>query len=261
MAAHDPNPSPAAIGLIGDDRQTAVLATRLAMTGRRVLYHLLKSVPPPARTPNLEAAATPTDIAFECAAVILAVDDTARVRQLLLGTPDRAGLVAELRPGTIVIDTGVRLARETQAFLGILGTRGIGLVDAALIGPSEACSSGTMTVFAGGFPDALEAAEPILSAFGRVERTGPLGSAQTAAALMGYVEAAHVTARSEALAVGQALGLSSATLTRVLQGIPDNQNIVQLNRSADLVRSLAEEKGLSADIIAFERRKRPTENR
>ena len=244
------------IGVIGDDWQAALLAARLAATGRRTLYHTLKSAPLPSHTPGLEAA-TPADIAIECRALIIAIDDTSCVRRLLLGTPDRAGLMHDLQPSTIVIDASIRPVRETHALLGILGLRGIGLADAALIGPPEALAAGTMTVFAGGYPDAADLAKPILAAFGRVERTGPLGSAQTAAALMGYVEAAHVTARSEALAVGKALGLSPETLARVLQDAPDNANIVRLNRRADLVRSLAEEKGLGAEIIDFQRRKAP----
>jgi 3-hydroxyisobutyrate dehydrogenase len=247
----------AVIGIIADDQHGLVLGSRLAAVGCRVLFHNLSAPLQSALSPNLEIGVTPADIAIECAVIVLAIDDTSRIRHLLLGAPDRAGLMHDLAPGTLVIDTGVRLARETQAILGILGTRGVGLVDAALIGAPQALASGTMTVFAGGYPDALEDAEPVLSHFGRVQRTGPLGSAQTAAALMGYVEAAHVTARSEALAVGRALGLSPETLARVLQDAPDDANIVRLNRRADLVRSIATEKGLGADIIAFERRSGP----
>lgn len=273
-----------AAGLITDDPGGVLLGLRLAAAGHRVLfYHLTTpSLPslaqpdlaPPAPTlpglaqsrlgANIEAAATLADIAIECSVIVLAIDDTTRVRQILFGSPGRAGLIHDMAPGTLVIDTGVRLVRESQALLGILGTRGISLVDAALIGAPEALARGTLTVFTGGFPDAVNEAEPLLSSFGRVERTGPLGSAQTAAALMGYVEAAHVSARSEALAVGSALGLSPEVLTRVLQDAPDTANVVRLTRRADIMRALAKEKGLTAEILAFERRNAPngaTENR
>lgn len=257
MDAQPPASSLAAsIGLIGHDPQCALLAHRLAHAGRRVLHYMGPGTAHPLHGPNIESAATPTDIAFACEIVLLAIDETAAVRQLLMGGPDRAGLASELASGSVVIDLGVRPPRETQGLIGILGTRGIGLVDAALIGAHEAIASGTLTVLAGGFPDALDKAEPVLAEFGRVQRTGTLGSAQTAAALMGYVEAAHVAARSQALAMGSALGLAPDTLASVFQDSHDTANIVRLNRRADLVRVLAEERGLGGDVIDFMEHKR-----
>ncbi|MGL4395849.1 MAG: NAD(P)-binding domain-containing protein [Hyphomicrobium sp.] len=258
------------IGVIGADAEALRLAQRLAASGRRVLVYAVpgcnvtNELSPPkvagTKTPSrsaIERVATTADLACECAVVCLAVDDTARLRDVVIGTPDRCGLAVELAPGAILIDVGVRTPREIQALFGLVGRRGIGVVDAAIIGSAEALSRGTARVLTGGFPDAVEAVADILGELGIVERTGPLGSAQTVAALMGFVEAAHHEASADATSVGQALGLSPHTLSQLLPSEPDAGNVVRLRRRAEVARRIVEERGLGAEIISFARA-RPT---
>ena len=246
-------PASQTIGLLADaDDASRAMALRLARRGFRVLWHTgERHAGGEAR--SLELAATPTDIAYECRIVLTLIEDSDALRRLIIGTPDRAGLGAEMHPGSVLVDLGIRPPRECQAFLGLVGTRGIGVVDAAIIADAAAIERGGALVLAGGYPDAVETALPALEAIGRIERTGPLGSAHTAAALMGYVEAAHVLARDEAMSVATALGLAGDTLARVLDGEADavmrGTNVVHLRRRADLARRLAAERGISADII------------
>lgn len=245
-------------GLIGKDQDALAIARRLTSAGHRVLHYIL----PPHRStesgPFLEAASTPADIAIDCSIVAFALDDTETMHEILFGKPDHPGMAIDMRPGTVLIDFGIRPPRESHAMLGILGRRAISVVDAALIGGADAVARGTASVLAGGFPDAVDAAMPLLAELGLVEVTGPLGRAQTAAALMGYVEAAHVAARTEALHMGKALGLGGPALARLLDEAPAEKNIVRLARSAALVRRLAAEKGLGADIIDLEKMRGPT---
>lgn len=241
------------IGIIATDAQGSALALKLAASGCRVLHHITPPAGGLSGRANLERVATPSDIALECNVVILSIDDTQRVRHLLLGDADRAGLAAELSPGAIVIDMGMRPPRETQALLGILGLRGIGLVDAAWIGEPDPSPSSNLTVLAGGFPDALDRAVPVLERLGSVERCGPLGSAQTAAALMGYAELAHVTAQAEALAIADALGLSRALLSPAVAEAPESAKIDRLNRRSDVLHAIAAESDKGATILAFQR--------
>lgn len=241
------------LGLIATDADSIAVAERLARTGTRVLHYFLAGSGKPEPSPYLEAASTPADIAIECEIVIVAIDDTRRLRELMIGTADRPGLAGMLRAGTVIIDMGIRPPREAQALLGLVGMRGVGVTDAALVGGRDAIRSGAATVLVGGFPDAVDAVVPVLGELGRVERTGPLGSAQTAAALMGYVEAAHFEARADALHVGRTLGLNGATLTHVLAQEPEQSNIVRIQRRAELIRTLARDRGISGDIIDFRR--------
>jgi 3-hydroxyisobutyrate dehydrogenase len=241
-------------GLIANEPEAMLIARRLAGAGKRVLHFMLSPAARIGQGPNLEAAATPADIAIGCTTIALAIDDTNLLRDLLIGTPERAGLLADLAPGTVLIDFGIRPPREAQAILGITGMRGVSVVDAALIGGGDALARGTANVLAGGFPDAVDAAIPLLCELGTVERTGPLGSAQTAAALMGYVEAAHFAARTDAMTMGQALGLKTHALSRILDEAPEQPNIIRFQARADLARRMIEERGLnSGNVVAFRR--------
>lgn len=241
------------VGIIGTGEFAHLAAERLAAAGQRVLIHTLAERP--ASLPKLmEAAPTLTDIGFDCELVLSFVDDSLAFRDVLIGTEEKTGLGAELSPGAIIIDFGVRPPRETQALLGITGMRGIAILDAAIVGSDLPAQSPAATVLIGGYPDSVEIAEPLLSLIGRVERTGPLGSAHTAAALMGYMEAAHCIARNEAVAVGKALGLSGETLARVVDNPKEQQassNIVRLQQRTGLALRLASDHGIPADVIDF----------
>ena len=243
------------IGVISADGTGAAIAARIAASGRRVIHYALPGSPRPGKIPLVEIASTPADIAFACAIVIMAIDDTAELRRILLGSPDRLGLAAEMSPGSVIVDTGARPPRETQALLGITGTRGIAIADAALIGGFDDKLESAPVVLVGGYPDAVDTAMPALALLGRVERTGPLGSAHTAAALMGYMEAAHLVARQEAASVGRALGLTPETLERVLEAPGSSGNVLALARHTSLAGDLARNRGVSADVIDFTRQK------
>jgi 3-hydroxyisobutyrate dehydrogenase len=241
------------IGLIASDNDALAIARRFAGVGEHVMFYMIGNAQRKNLAPNLEAASTAADVVLACEIVMLAIDDTRQMRELMLGTPDRPGLLRDMQPGAIIIDLGIRTPRETQALLGVSGTRGIAVVDVALVGGTAAIEHGAATVLVGGFPDAVDSVEPLLAELGRVERTGPLGSAQTAAALMGYVEAAHFAARADALTVGRALGLRGSALSHIFDGAPDDTNIVRFQRRAELVRRMAEERGLNTNVIDFDR--------
>ncbi len=243
------------IGLIASDAEALAVARRLAGVGEHVIFYILENTARKNLAPNIEAASTPSDVALACEIIFLEIDDTRQMRQLMLGTPDRPGLLGDMQPGAMIIDLGIRTPRETQALLGVSGTRGIGVVDVALVGRTAAIEHGAATVLVGGFPDAVDSVEHLLAELGSVERTGPLGSAQTAAALMGYVEAAHFAARTDALSVGHALGLRASALSHIFDGAPDDSNIVRFQRRAELVRRMAEDRGLGTNVIDFNRLK------
>ena len=246
------------VGIIGNDEFGAVMARRVARSGRRVIFGSLPGSPSIVTSPRLELASTPTDVAFECQVVVAAIGDTEILRHLLFGDPDRMGLGAEMSPGSVLVDAGARTPRELGAFLGVLGTRGVAVVDAALIGDFDAVGEGRGKIFLGGYRDAIELARGVLSLLGSVERTGPLGSAHATAAMMGYIEAAHAVARDEAVALATACGVKAETLNRVLaEAAPQfGLNVVELQQRAELARRIARDRGLSADIIdlAVERR-------
>jgi 3-hydroxyisobutyrate dehydrogenase len=261
-ASTNMTPTRRPIGIVGSDGFARAVAERIAATGQRVLLHVAGGAASGAASgagggklaKNIEAAATPTDIGFDCEIVFSFIDDSMAFRDLLLGTAERMGLGAEMNPGAVLVDFGARSPRECQALLAVTGMRGVALVDAAITCNGDVLSAGGAIILVGGYPDAVDTVEASLALLGRVDRTGPLGSAHTAAALVGYMEAAHRVAHEEALSVGRALGLSGETLARVLEGgarQSSAENIVNLARRTGLALKLATDRGVSAEVLDF----------
>lgn len=248
-------PSRRPFGFITDQHGAVAIARRMTLSGHQIVAHLTGAARNADGIARGDLASVAADVSIACDVIAIAIDDTLAMRHVLFGSEDRPGIALDLRPGAVLIDFGIRTPRESQGILGVLGMRGVGVVDAAIIGGPEAIARGAATVLAGGFPDALEGALPLLSELGTIERTGPLGSAQTAAALMGYVEAAQLTARSEALSFGRSLGLRAEALAHILEAAPADEKIKRLTRSAEIVRGLAQEQGCSGDIIDLTRRR------
>ncbi len=243
------------IGIISADDTGPAIASRFAAKGQRVAFYATPGAPRPPAAAQIEIVSTPTDIAFGCDVVIMAIDDTDELRRVLIGSKDRVGIAAELAPGSVIVDLGARPPRETLALLGITGTRAIAIVDAAVIGQLSGGGESALTVLAGGYPDAVDTAMTALKLIGPVERTGPLGSAHTAAALMGYMEAAHHIAREEAANVGRALGLAVETLAHVLDRSDSAGNILQMTSRTELASTLARTNGVAAEVIDFTQQK------
>lgn len=241
------------IGFVAADSSVRSIAERLAQSGKRVLIYQTDRGHRGALPKNIEAAATPTDIGFDCELVLSFIDDTTVFREFIIGTPERTGLAAEMNPGAILVDFGVRPPRETQALLGVTGTRGVAILDAAFAATHNDINAARPSILLGGFPDSVDVAEPVLNLIGKVDRTGPLGSAHTTAALMGYLEAAHHIAHDEALAIGHALGIPRDALQRNIDcnSGADTPNILSMAARTRLVIKLAQDRGLTADVIDF----------
>lgn len=242
------------IGIVAADGGADRVAERISASGQRVLLYRVDGGHHGKRLKNIEAASTATDIGFDCNLVLSFIDDTTVFREFLIGTLEKTGLAAEMSPGAILVDFGVRPPRETQALLGVTGMRGVAILDAAFAATNDDLNAAPPSILLGGFPDSVDVAEPVFSLIGKVDRTGPLGSAHTTAALMGYLEAAHHIAHDEALAVGHALGIPRDALQRHLDG-PKTEaaapNIFNLAARTSLVMKLAKDRGVAADVIEF----------
>ena len=152
-------------------------------------------------------------------AVVLSVSDTPDVEELLLGPNGMGGAVSQLRAGAIVIDTSTIAPSATRRIGSRLAENDILMVDAPVSGGSEGAVNGTLTVFLGGAPEAVAAAEPYLGAFAKtITHLGPLGAGQVGKAVNQLVISGSYLSLAEGILVGQKAGLDPATLAGALAG-------------------------------------------
>lgn len=154
---------------------------------------------------DLVAAASGADL------VVLMLPSSRHVEAVLRGDAGDA-----LRRGSVVVDMGSSEPLSTRALADELGGRAISLVDAPVSGGVAGAEAATLTVMAGGDAEVLDRVEPLISATGRVVRTGPIGSGHALKALNNLLSATTLLISSEALQVGRRFGLTDEVMLAVV---------------------------------------------
>lgn len=249
------------IGIVGLGPLQAAMARRLADEGTRVLVHDTRSE---ARAslggarPRIEVAGSLADIGMECATVITTFDTPAALMAAIFGTEDRAGFARELSPGAVIVDMSPVSPRLHPRLQGALGPHALAVVDACVLsGGADEALSGTLTIALGGYPDFVERAHAVLAPLGRIERTGRLGSARTAAILTAALSARLQLAEREAVALGAAGGIDPTAMVMLQQlaqrGVAPlcSTDVTRLMSDIASAEALSAELGItSADVTA-----------
>jgi 3-hydroxyisobutyrate dehydrogenase len=232
-----------AMGVLGSGALADWLCERLTSSNKRTI----RLLPPSERLQkhtsrrHLSYVATAADLATECQIIFNCVEDDAILSEMLLGTQDRAGIGAEAQPGSIVIDCALKTPRELQAMLGLLGTRGVSVIDLAFV----QIDSG-VAVLLSGFPDAVEQALPLTEHLGAVTTCGALGNAHVRAAFDGVTGHALSSLKDEFNHLSTALGIGDHQLQVRDRKAP----FASQARCADVVHRVLTERGTDPSDLA-----------
>jgi len=133
---------------------------------------------------------------------------------------DMVNLIAEdAKPGSVVVDMSTVSNETATQAAALLAEKGIAFLDAPVSGGVEGAKKGTLSMMVGGDVDALERVRPVLDAMcARIMHMGPSGSGQTTKAVNQIMAAGINQAVTEALAFGQAHGLSMDKVIEVIAG-------------------------------------------
>ncbi|MGG5149190.1 3-hydroxyisobutyrate dehydrogenase [Alcaligenes aquatilis] len=140
------------------------------------------------------------------------------VEALYLGDASQAGLLEQLKPDTLVIDSStisttsaLRVAHAAQA-------AGIAMIDAPVSGGTGGAIAGTLTFMVGGSDDSVERARPVLEVMGKnIFYAGVAGAGQAAKICNNMLLGILMVGTSEALALGKVNGLDPAVLSEIMR--------------------------------------------
>lgn len=211
-------------------------------------------------------AASPAAMARDCDVVITMLPDADVVRRVIVDD----GLAAALPEGAVIVDMSSSAPLATRELGDHLAGLGLRLVDAPVSGGVARAVDATLTIMAGGESADVDAVEPLLSAMGKVHRTGPLGSGHAMKALNNYVSAAGLMATCEALVIAREFGLDPAVLNAVLNVSTGRNNTTErkvdrfilngafdsgftlalMHKDVGMARDLAAKLGLDAPTLA-----------
>lgn len=201
------------IGFVGLGRMGEPMAARLRARG--FALHVFDQRPEAAQAfaaaHGAEAAASLEGLAASVDVLVTMLPDDEAVRAVMM-------LAAiHLRAGSLAIDMGSSSPSLTIALAEDFAARGIGYVDAPVMGGVVFAQDGSLDVMAGGRDADIERAMPLLSALGRqVLRCAGPGSGHALKALGNFVNAAALAAVLEAMAIGRTCGMSSEFLADAL---------------------------------------------
>lgn len=161
-------------------------------------------------------ASTPADVARASDVVVSCVSDTPDVEAVLFG-PD--GVAEGAARGALVIDCSTISPTATADFARRLAEAGVAYVDAPVSGGSEGAKRATLTIFAGGEPDAVERARPVLEAMGKtITHFGPAGSGQSVKAVNQVIISGVYLAVAEGMVLAMQAGLEPDAVVSALGG-------------------------------------------
>lgn len=126
-------------------------------------------------------------------------------------------LMPSLRDGTVIIETSTVNPSDMWSMRGLIGSRKIGLIDAAILSGVSQMAGGTATLLVGGENSDIEQVNGLLEAMaGTVKRLGPLGAGSAAKVINNAVAHAVMVLICEAGALGAATGVSGDQILELL---------------------------------------------
>jgi len=240
----------ARVGFVGLGKMGAPMAARLHSAGYPLVVRDAQSEAAQtfvASHTGAVAAASAAALA-PCDVVITMLPDSDVVEAVALGGD--AGLIAVLRPGTVVIDMSSSAPLRTRALAAKLADAGLRFLDAPVSGGVKRALDGSLAIMVGGDATVFESQRTLLGWMGRtLTHVGAAGAGHAMKALNNYVSAAGLVATVEALHAGHRFGLDPAVMTDVLNGSTGRNNTTE-NKVKPFMISGRYDSGFSLALMA-----------
>lgn len=209
----------AVIAFIGLGQMGAPMASNLLKQGHQLsvfdvnadaVQRLVEKGAQPARSPAQAAEGAEF--------VITMLPNGDLVRSVLLGED---GVCENLSPQALVIDMSTIHPLQTDKLIADLRAKGFDMMDVPVGRTSDHAVAGTLLLLAGGTPDQIERATPVLMTMGNelINAGGP-GMGIRVKLINNYMSIALNALSAEAAVLCEALGLSFDVALQVMSGTP-----------------------------------------
>lgn len=173
-------------------------------------------------------ADSPQALGAACDIVGVCVVNDDDVRQVVLR--DGAGVLFGMKPGGVIAIHSTLLPRTVIDLAEAAKPYGVHILDAPVSGGHRNAVTGTMTVMAGGDPEALALARPVFESFATtIAHLGPVGSGQLVKLLNNNLCYANVALGLHALELAEKLGMDrtvAADMIKASSGASAGFNII-----------------------------------
>jgi len=198
-------------------------------------------------------AATPADAARDADIVIISLTGADAVRAAMGGS-DGALTAAH---GQLFVETSTSGPAVLEELAAQLRASGSALIDAPIMGAPTVVLRGAAAILAGGAPDDVARARPVLELLGEVRHVGPLGSGARLKLVANSMLGVVIAAAAELQAAGEAAGLDGEQVFWVLARLAP---VLEMRRAGLLqrrheptlfaVRDLLKDLDLASELFA-----------
>lgn len=205
------------VGFIGLGRMGEPMAARLAQAGFNVRgYRIKRERESEFRSRGIIPVASARAASQGARFVVTMLPDTADVEDVMFGAN---GIMHEISQGQTFIDMSTISPIASVRIAEAIEDAGAYAVDAPVSGGVVGAQNGTLSIMAGGRPEAFNEARGLFDILGRtVRHMGPSGSGQATKLCNQIVVALNLLGLSESFALGAAMGLNLSELREVLTG-------------------------------------------
>ncbi len=225
-------------GFIGLGRMGLPMSYRLLNAGFDLTVHnrsqeKVRQIVDAGAKPGHSAAETTreTDLLLTC------LPDVATVEAVFL---DADGIIANAKPGQILIDHSTVGMSTTQACAAAAAAKGALFLDAPISGGTERAANGTLTIMAGGSRAAYDRALPLFAAMGAtIRHIGPTGAGTAVKLVNQLLVGIHTMAAAEAMLLGAKAGADPALVYEVVSSGWGQSFMLDRNAPAMLERNFA----------------------
>ena len=160
------------------------------------------------------AVASGAALAADVDVVILCVTGSPQVEDVLLRDD---GVLAGLRPHTVVIDCSTAMPSSTIRMAAAVEAAGGRFLDAPMTRTPKEAAEGRLNLLVGGDASLFAQCRPLLASYAEnIVHAGPVGSGHTLKLLHNFVSLGFATVLAEAAACARRAGVDSGVLLQVL---------------------------------------------
>lgn len=207
------------LGFIGIGIMGEAMTRRLLERGWQVTVWNLEPERLDLVTPHgAVAAASPSEVVSASDIVLMCVLDGKAVEHCVFG---EGGIAASAQTrGKLLVDLSTIDPSATRDMAARAAAQaGIGWIDCPVSGGPAAAREGSLTIMAGGAPEAFARGQALLAELGsNVTHMGPVGAGQTAKIINQAIVGAGYVLMTEAAVLAEAAGIDAARLPECLAG-------------------------------------------
>jgi 3-hydroxyisobutyrate dehydrogenase len=200
-------------GLMGKPMSLRLLAAGYALT----VWNRSRDKLAPLTAKGAHAADSPAAVARAADIVMLCVTDQHAAEEVLFGAE---GVAVGGTAGKLVVDFSSIAPAAARAFAERLEREcGMGLVDAPVSGGTVGAEQGTLAIMAGGRPEHIERARPVVAHLAqRFTRMGDAGAGQVTKLCNQVIVGCLFPVIAEAVRLAEAAGVDANALPQALKG-------------------------------------------